>query len=166
MDKVRVGKPKKNKTTGEFKVPVYINGKYSEEDTYYTNDMSDAMSTMKSMIATYSKSKKYELVEASKEFEDDFGDEEKDDKKKKKKFDFEDDDDYKKLTGKKKKSKKEDEDSEDDEDDFDDEDDKPKKKKKKAKKSKKEDDEMDDFDDEDEPDTMKEEILRLSNIVE
>lgn len=119
MDKVRVGKPKKNKTTGEFKVPVYINGKYSEEDTYYTNDMSDAMSTMKSMIATYSKSKKYELVEASKEFEDDFGDEEMDEKPKKKK----------------------------------------------SKKSKKEDDEEDD-EEMDEPDTMKEEILRLSNIIE
>lgn len=166
MDKVRVGKPKKNKTTGEFKVPVYINGKYSEEDTYYTNDMSDAISTMKSMIATYSKSKKYELVEASKEFEDDFGDEGKDDKKKKKKFDFEDDDDYKKLTGKKKKSKKEDEDSDEDSDEIDDEEDKPKKKKKKSKKAKKdEDDKMDDMDDLDEPDTMKEEILRLSNIV-
>lgn len=154
MDKVRVGKPKKNKTTGEFKVPVYINGKYSEEDTYYTNDMSDAMSTMKSMIATYSKSKKYELVEASKEFEDDFGDEEMDEKPKKKKS---------------KKSKKEDDEEMDDEDfddeEMDDEDDKPKKKKKKAKKSKKEDDEEDD-EEMDEPDTMKEEILRLSNIVE
>ncbi len=154
MDKVRVGKPKKNKTTGEFKVPVYINGKYSEEDTYYTNDMSDAMSTMKSMIATYSKSKKYELVEASKEFEDDFGDEEMDEKPKKKKS---------------KKSKKEDDEEMDDEDfddeEMDDEDDKPKKKKKKAKKSKKEDDEEDD-EEMDEPDTMKEEILRLSNIIE
>ena len=125
MNTVRVGKPKKKASTGEFKVPVYINGKYNEEETYYTTDLSEAVSAMKDMTARFSRSRKYKLVsEASEEFEDDFG-------------------------------------KEDDED----MDEKPKKKKK-AKKSKKEDDDdEDDFDDEEEPDTMKEDILRLSRTI-
>lgn len=87
MDTVKVAKPKKK--GDEWKVAVFINGKYSEDDTYYTDDEDDAKETRKSMIEDFKKSKKYqyegddpkktEKKEKGKDSFDDFDDEDEDD---------------------------------------------------------------------------------------
>ena len=81
MDTVKVAKPKKK--GDEWKVAVFINGKYNEDKTYYTDDEDDAKETRKAMIEEFKKSKKYEYE----------GDEPKKEKKEKKEDDFEDFDD-------------------------------------------------------------------------
>lgn len=59
MDKV-IGKDgreytfsKVRKIDGEYVVKVYINGKYSEDDTYYTDDKEDAINTRFDMITRF-----------------------------------------------------------------------------------------------------------------
>lgn len=45
----------KNRETGEYVAKVYINGKYSEDKTYYTNDLQDAVDTAKHMKSEFEK---------------------------------------------------------------------------------------------------------------
>lgn len=40
---------------GEYRVAVYVNGKYSEELTYYTDDIEDAARSRKAMREHYEK---------------------------------------------------------------------------------------------------------------
>lgn len=51
-DKVRFT-IKRNPDTGEWMVKVYINGKYSEKATYYTDDKEDAVTTGRAMKDQY-----------------------------------------------------------------------------------------------------------------
>lgn len=50
----RVGTPRKNES-GEWEVPVYVNGKRDEAKTYYTDDKDDAFATAKHMTESRSK---------------------------------------------------------------------------------------------------------------
>lgn len=44
---------KRKPSTDEWKVNVFINGKYDEDATYYTDDKEDAKDTMKAMKEHY-----------------------------------------------------------------------------------------------------------------
>ena len=48
-----VRKPKKIPDTGEFRVAVYCNGKYSENKSYYASDLEDANATYEDMRRFY-----------------------------------------------------------------------------------------------------------------
>ena len=54
MKHVQIGKPKKNQY-GEWKVSVMIDGRYSEQDSYYANDKEDANDTRIAMYEVFKK---------------------------------------------------------------------------------------------------------------
>jgi hypothetical protein len=60
---VKISTVKKNETD-EWVNKVYINGKYNENQTYYTNDKQDALDTKKEMIKDF-KSKGYTICNES-----------------------------------------------------------------------------------------------------
>jgi len=41
------------KDTNEYRVEVYLNGVYSDEDSYYTDNMQDALTTRDMMLEEY-----------------------------------------------------------------------------------------------------------------
>lgn len=50
---------KVRKIDGEYVVKVYINGEYSEDDTYYTDDKEDAINTRFDMITRFASDKDF-----------------------------------------------------------------------------------------------------------
>ena len=54
QDKVRLTIARKS-DTNEWLVKVYVNGKYSEDKTYYTDDKQDAIDTAKAMMGDFQK---------------------------------------------------------------------------------------------------------------
>ena len=68
--KVRVGKVKKDKSGEEWIVPVYVDGKFNDDMTYYAgsrkSDKEDAEKTRDRMIKDFKTSKEYELEESNK----------------------------------------------------------------------------------------------------
>lgn len=47
---VEIRKPRKNPATGEWSIPVYVDGVRSEDRTYYTDDREDAFGTYRAML--------------------------------------------------------------------------------------------------------------------
>lgn len=68
--KVRVGKVKKDKSGEDWIVPVYVDGKFNDDMTYYAGDgksgKEDAEGTRDKMIKDFKASKEYELEESNK----------------------------------------------------------------------------------------------------
>ena len=68
--KVRVGKVKKDKSGEDWIVPVYVDGKFNDDMTYYAGSgksgKEDAEGTRDQMIKDFKASKEYELEESNK----------------------------------------------------------------------------------------------------